>query len=357
MRRALRKEINELVEHNRTISKARVDMAKEFTENKQSWIREMQSQTAQHENALKKERESTLQIQKQLDNEKIECRRVKDAYKSYQKEVQKRLKQSETDMQKVLQHNGTLAEENGRLEARLKVLEEHISAVENALKNEQETNKKKIAVIMQKTAHQIEAVKLRVSSVNRSKSEQHLKGDNTDNAYIGPRGEVIKAYDAAAAAAHETKMKAEAFHAQQKLDLIQRETNELLQTQEMLKEEMSLLRQEKIEVDRIEGNEREEFRSEILSLRTKLETTERERKKLQVAALGMKREVAEARAMVELKMLETDEHRKTLQVRKNIGKRKTKLARLQMRSKLFSEMTTIAHCASFQCAHISEKRY
>ena len=53
-------------------------------------------------------------------------------------------------------------------------------------------------------------------------------------------------------------------------------------------------------MDRIEGSEREEFRSEILSLRTKLEATERERKKLQVAALGMKREVAEARAVVEL---------------------------------------------------------
>ena len=238
---------------------------------------------------------------------------------------------------KVLQHNGTLAEENGRLEARLKVLEEHISAVENALQNEQgnkqEKNSRNYA---KKTAHQIEAVKLRVSSVNRSKSEQHLKGDNTDNAYIGPRGEVIKAYDAAAAAAHETKMKAEAFHAQQKLDLIQRETNELLQTQEMLKEEMSLLRQEKIEVDRIEGNEGEEFRSEILSLRTKLETTERERKKLQVAALGMKREVAEARAMVELKMLETDEHRKTIAGDARIlENQRQKLARLQMRSKLF----------------------
>ena len=65
---------------------------------------------------------------------------------------------------------------------------------------------------------QIESVGLRVSSVNRSKSGNNLKGDNTDTDYIGPRGEVIKAYDAAAAAAHET-MKTEAFHAQQKLDL------------------------------------------------------------------------------------------------------------------------------------------
>ena len=47
-------------------------------------------------------------------------------------------------MQKVLQQNGTLAEEDGKLKARLKVLEEHVSAVENALKTEQETNKKKI---------------------------------------------------------------------------------------------------------------------------------------------------------------------------------------------------------------------
>ena len=218
----------------------------------------------------------------------------------------------------------------------MKVLEEHTSVVENALKNEQETNKKKIAIIMQKTARQIESVKLRASSVNHSNTENNFKGDNTDSGYIGPRAEVVKAYDAAAAAAYETKMKTEAFHAQQKLELIQRETNELLQTQEMLKEEMSLLRQEKIEVDRIEGNEREEFRSEILSLRTKLESTERERKKLQVAALGMKREVAEARALAELKMLETDQHRKNIADDARIlENQRQKLARLQMRSKLF----------------------
>ena len=332
VRKTFKNSVNELVQQNNTVLKERNEIAKQFTETKDILKREIQSQKKRYEDIL----EMSLELQKKLEREQMETNRWRDAHKAYQLEIQKKIKESEKEIMDVKNKNHVLVEENGNLDARLAAIEEHAAILEKALKHEQETNKKKIELLIQKTARQIEAEKRKRLSSRHRNGESDNAEQSTYPAYMGSRGEIIKAYDAAAAAAYETKIKTETFRAQQKLDLIQRETNELLQTQEMLKEEMSLLRQEKLEVDRIEGNEREEFRAEIQSLRMKLDTGEKERKKLQIGALGMKREVAEARALAELKMMETDDHRKTiakdarlLQVQRN------KLSRLQMRAKIF----------------------
>ena len=323
VRQKLKTTVRDLLGKQNQITKERDHLSRRL----QEMVKDHAEELTNHISDATEAKLSTQTLEKKLELQLLETERWKKSLENFREGSEKNFKERNLEFSNIKAEYEDLAAENGSLKARVVAAEEQALILKKALDHEHHSNNNKMELLMRKTAKQVEAARARAIDGSQS-TDKTLSKDN--------RSEVLRAFDRASQAAQEAKHVAETAHSKRELEAVREETSQLLATQELLREEMNILRQEKLEVDHLETEERDLIRAEMMKMRTMLETSERERKKLQVAAMGMKREVAEARALAEMKILETDEHRRNeVKNAKLIQQQQRVLLRLKTRTKHF----------------------
>jgi len=317
---SLHEKLSKEVEHHRaalvaekTRGKAALDLE----------IARSKAESAALEKEARLNAEANALLSKRIELQEMETEKWKAAHDAFQRETSSIQLSAEEENTKLRIGWEELSAENGNLKARVIAADKRVRILEQTLEADKESSRKKLDLLMRKTAEQVE-----VARANASGGVLRVSLDS--------RTEVLKAYDSAAKAAAEAKLAADTVHSRQQLELIREETTDLLASQELMREEMAALRKEKMELDLVENEEREQAREEVATLTMKLQTSERERKKLLVEALAMKREVAETRAHAESKTAEIDEWRVAHAKNAHIMQRQDqRLKHLQFRHKKF----------------------
>ena len=316
----LHEKLSKEVEHHRaalvaekTRGKAALDLE----------IARSKAESAALEKEVRLNAEANALLSKRIELQEMETEKWKSTHDAFQRETTSIALTTEEENIKLRLGWEELSAENGNLKARILAADQQVQTLQKALESEQESSRKKLDLLMRKTAEQIEVARANASG-------------GVPRASLDSRTEVLKAYDSAALAAAEAKLAADTVHSRQQLELIREETTDLLASQELMREEMAALRKEKIELDLIENEEREQAREQVATLTMKLQTSERERKKLLSDALAMKREVAETRAYAERKTADIDEWRVAHAKNAHIMQRQDqRLKHLQFRHKKF----------------------